>query len=118
LPLQRAAPRRRAIGRNSGALRERSKYQAALEGGHDVLVVVLISEVWGGFSPEAMRFLGELAQARNDGIDIERASTTYVVDVVLHLLPRPAALAGGAVGGRDRDRAGDQEERELPSYLS
>ena len=29
------------------------------------------------------------------------------------LLPRPAALAGGAVGGRDRDRAGDQEEREL-----
>jgi hypothetical protein len=77
LPLQRAAPRRRAIGRNSGALRERSKYQAALEGGHDVLVVVLISEVWGGFSPEAMRFLGELAQARNDGIDIERASTTW-----------------------------------------
>ena len=31
-----------------------SKYQAALEGGHDVFV--LISEVWGGFSPEAMRF--------------------------------------------------------------
>ena len=30
-----------------------------------------------GFSPEAMRFLGELAQARNDGIDIERASTTW-----------------------------------------
>ena len=24
---------------------------------------LLISEVWGGFSPEAMRFLGELAQA-------------------------------------------------------
>jgi len=37
----------------------------------------MISEVWGGFSPEAMRFLGELAQARNDGIDIERASTTW-----------------------------------------
>ena len=49
--------------------------KAALEGGHDVLV--LISEVWGGFSPEAMRFLGELSQARNDGIDIERASTTW-----------------------------------------
>ena len=66
-------------------------------------MLVLISEVWGGFSPEeAMRFLGELAQARNDGIDIERASTTCV-DVVLHLLPRPAALADGAVGGRDRD---------------
>jgi len=39
-----------------------AKYQAALDGGHDVLV--LISEVWGGFSPEAMRFLGELSQAR------------------------------------------------------
>ena len=46
-----------------------------VEGGHDVLV--LISEVWGGFSPEAMRFLGELSQARNDGIDIERASATW-----------------------------------------
>ena len=68
----------------------------------------LISEVWGGFSPEAMRFLGELAQARNDGIDIERASND-VVDA--------AALAGGAVGGRDRDRAGDQEERELLEWV-
>ena len=45
-------------------------------GGHDD-VLVLISEVWGGFSPEAMRFLGELSQARNDGIDIERASATW-----------------------------------------
>jgi hypothetical protein len=27
--------------------------------------------------PEAMRFLGELSQARNDGIDIERASATW-----------------------------------------
>ena len=52
-----------------------AKYQAALDGGHDVLV--LISEVWGGFSPEAMRFLGELAQARNDGVDLERASETW-----------------------------------------
>ena len=24
---------------------------------------LMISEVWGGFSPEAMRFLGDLAQA-------------------------------------------------------
>ena len=42
-------------------------------------MLVLISEVWGGFSPEAMRFLGELShsQARNDGIDIERASATW-----------------------------------------
>ena len=37
----------------------------------------LIAEVWGGFSPEAMRYLGELAQARNDGIDIERSSATW-----------------------------------------
>ena len=58
-----------------------------------------------------MRFLGELSQARNDGIDIERERD--VVDVVVHLLPRPATLAGRAVGGRDRDRAGDQEERPL-----
>eukprot|EP00964_Phaeocystis_antarctica_P011672 scaffold6451_cov78-Phaeocystis_antarctica.AAC.2 len=76
-------------------LRERgsrtAKYQAALDGGHDVLV--LISEVWGGFSPEAMRFLGELAQARNDGIDI-------VVDVVVHLLLRPAALAARLLAAR------------------
>ena len=32
-----------------------AKFQAALEGGHDVLV--LISEVWGGFAGGAMRFL-------------------------------------------------------------
>ena len=64
------APREVVLApRGDGALRT-AKYQAALEGGHDVLV--LISDVWGGFSPEAMRFLGELAQARNDGIDITR----------------------------------------------
>ena len=39
-------------------------------------MLVLISEVWGGFSPEAMRFLGELAQALNDGVDLKRASAT------------------------------------------
>ena len=65
---------------------------------------MLISEVWGGFSPEAMRFLGELAQARNDGIDIG-AREHDVVDVVLHLLPRPAALAGGAVVAIEIERA-------------
>ena len=68
------APKDVVAPRSDGVPRT-AKYQAALEGGHDVLV--LISEVWGGFSPEAMRFLGELAQARNDGIDIERASTTW-----------------------------------------
>ena len=60
--------------RSDGAART-AKYQAALDGGHDVLV--LISEVWGGFSPEAMRLLGELAQARNDGVDLERANATW-----------------------------------------
>eukprot|EP00964_Phaeocystis_antarctica_P015765 scaffold8721_cov80-Phaeocystis_antarctica.AAC.15 len=65
------APKDVVPPRYDGAPRT-AKYQAALDGGHDVLV--LISEVWGGFSPEAMRFLGELAQARNDGIDIERAT--------------------------------------------
>jgi hypothetical protein len=69
------APKDVVAPRSDGVPRTAMKYQAALEGGHDVLV--LISEVWGGFSPEAMRFLGELAQARNDGIDIERASTTW-----------------------------------------
>ena len=68
------APSEVVAPRSDGAART-AKYQAALEGGHDVLV--LISEVWGGFSPEAMRFLGELAQARNDGVDLERASATW-----------------------------------------
>jgi hypothetical protein len=45
-----------------------AKYQAALEGGHDVLV--LISEVWGGFSPEAMRFLGELPAQLATGAEV------------------------------------------------
>ena len=40
-------------------------------------MLVLIAEVWGGFSPESMRFLGELAQARGDGVDLERASATW-----------------------------------------
>ena len=67
-PSEVVAPRSDGVARTA-------EYQAALDGGHDVLV--LISEVWGGFSPEAMRFLGELSQARNDGIDIERASATW-----------------------------------------
>ena len=50
-------------------------FPEALTGGHEVLV--LIAEVWGGFSPESMRFLGELAQARGDGVDLERASATW-----------------------------------------
>ena len=92
--------------RGDGAPRT-AKYQAALEGGHDVLV--LISEVWGGFSPEAMRFLGELAQARNDGIDIERASTTWSTSSFTsyhgQLLSHSLAVCSG--GCRDRDRAGE-----------
>ena len=76
--------------RGDGAPRT-AKYQAALEGGHDVLV--LISEVWGGFSPEAMRFLGELSQARNDGIDIERASTTWSTSSFTSYHGQPLSLA-------------------------
>jgi hypothetical protein len=59
---------------------------------------------------EAMRFLGELAQARNDGIDIERANTTWstrrpsFTSYRNHARPDNkrdrSALAGGAVGGR------------------
>ena len=47
------APREVVAPRSDGKART-AKYQAALDGGHDVLVI--ISEVWGGFSPEAMRF--------------------------------------------------------------
>ena len=47
------------------------------------------------------------------GEGANRARERDVVDVVVHLLPRPATLAGRAVGGRDRDRAGDQDERPL-----
>ena len=61
--------------RADGAPPRAAKYAEALEGGHEVLV--LIAEVWGGFSPEAMRLLGELSQARGDGIDYERASATW-----------------------------------------
>ena len=58
-----------------GDLAGEAKYATALAGGHEV--VMLIAEVWGGFSPEAMRFLGELAQQRGDGIDAERTSATW-----------------------------------------
>ena len=61
--------------RRGGSPPRTAKYAAALEGGHDVLI--LICEVWGGFSPESMRFLGELAQARGDGVDLERSSATW-----------------------------------------
>ena len=61
--------------RPGGSPPRTAKYAAALEGGHDVLI--LICEVWGGFSPESMRFLGELAQQRNDSVDLECASTTW-----------------------------------------
>jgi hypothetical protein len=54
------------------------------------------------------------ASWRRRGTTASTSSEHDVVDVVLHLLvPRPAALAGGAGGGRDRDRAGYHEEREL-----
>ena len=58
-----------------------------------------------------MRFLGELAQARNNGIDIERASTTWLSFTSYHGQLLSLAVQWGV--DRDRDRAGDQEEREL-----
>ena len=85
--------------RPDAAARE-AKYQRALENGHGV--IVLIAEVWGGFTPEAMRYLGELVQSRNDGIDIERSSATWSTSSftsyhVTTYLPQPAPLAGRAV---------------------
>ena len=70
-----AHDRERKSKRESESERARERERERVDDGHEVLV--LIAEVWGGFSPEAMRFLGELSQARNDGIDIERASTTW-----------------------------------------
>ena len=66
------------------------------------------------YSKHSMRYLGELAQARNDGVDIERASATWSTSS-FSPPPRPATLAVAActVGDRDRDRAGDQDERPL-----
>ena len=58
-----------------GDLAGEAKYATALAGGHEV--VMLIAEVWGGFAPEAMRFLAELSQARHDAVDLERASATW-----------------------------------------
>jgi hypothetical protein len=52
-----------------------AKYQAALDGGHTV--VPLISEVWGGFAPEAASYLARLAQSRGDGISQERLGATW-----------------------------------------
>ena len=57
---------------------------------------------------------GEVSQARNDGIDIERASATWSTSSFTSYHGQLLSLARGrAVGGRDRDRAGDQEERAL-----
>ena len=70
-----AAPREVVPPRAAGAPPRAAKYQAALDGGHEVLV--LTAEVWGGFAPEATRLLGELAQQRDDSVDLERASATF-----------------------------------------
>jgi hypothetical protein len=71
------APKDVVAPRSDGVPRT-AKYQArSREGGHDRRARAHQRGLGAGFSPEAMRFLGELAQARNDGIDIERASTTW-----------------------------------------
>ena len=69
-------------------------------------------QMYGGkkrLEPQARQW-GPMSEKEGEGM---LDGARRVVDVVVHLLPRPAALAGGAVGGRDRDRAGGQEEREL-----
>ena len=70
----RAMPRCYASGPRKGTPRV-AQYQAALDQGHTV--VPLISEVWGGFAPEAVSYLRGLAQARSDRLDIEQESTTW-----------------------------------------
>jgi len=100
--------------RSDGAART-AKYQAALEGGHDVLV--LISEVWGGFSPEAMRFLGELAQARNDGIDMERASTTWSTSSFTSYHGQLLSLAVLRCSGGSRSRSSRRSRRTRASRV-
>ena len=60
-----------------------------------------------------MRFLGELSQARNDGVDLERASATWSTSSFTSYHGQLLSLTGRAVGGRDRDRAGGQDERPL-----
>ena len=69
-----AAPSDVVPPRADGGARK-AKYAEALDGGHDVLV--LIAEVWGGFSPESTRLLGELAQQRDDSVELEQASSTF-----------------------------------------
>ena len=67
-----------------------------------------------------MRFLGELAQARNDGIDIERASTTLqcptcmharIVDYTASYYPLKRATRALRDRRRDRLREGKQRLR-------
>ena len=70
-----AHERERKSKRESESERARERERERVDDGHEVLV--LIAEVWGGFSPEAMRFLGELAQQRGDGVDAERTSATW-----------------------------------------
>ena len=67
-----------------------------------------------------MRFLGELSQARNDGVDLERASETWSTSsfTSCHGQYSRWPLAGRAVGGPDRipieiERAIKRDERPL-----
>ena len=54
-----------------------------------------------------------LAKLRELQPDLAAGNKEVREALIVLKVPRPAALAGCAVGGRDRDRAGDQEEREL-----
>ena len=60
-----------------------------------------------------MRFLGELAQARNDGIDIERASTTWSTSSFTSYHGQLLSLAVQWGVAIEIERAIKKEEREL-----
>ena len=71
---QRSLPTTLGCGKNAGSPRQ-GKYDTAIGAGHTV--IPLICEIWGGFAPDAVSYLRELAQARGDRLDLERDSTTW-----------------------------------------
>ena len=60
--------------KKDGGVRK-AKYQHALDGGHTV--TCLISEVWGGFAPEAVVCLRRLAESRAGELTGEAAWATW-----------------------------------------
>ena len=58
-------------------------------------------------------FVQRLAQARNDGVDLERASAMWSTSWSPFKMASCSRWQCSGVGGRDRDRAGDEDERPL-----